>query len=193
MDFNELKDKLLSTLGQATDGARDLAGKTADGAKSIVDAVADKAKSGGRIAKLSMDVTTAREEVKKTYLEIGKLYYDTHKDTPEGFFTQLFEEVRIAEENIASMEAELAELKESFKEGFPEVSVEITRDEDFADVVDQAEAEAAGVAEEVKDAVEEKAEDVKEAVEETVEGVKDAVGDAAEKAEELKKDLTDGE
>lgn len=169
MEINDWKDKVLAALGQATDGARDLAGKTVDGAKCIAGTVADKAKSGGRIAKLSMDAASAREELRKTYLEIGRLYYDTHKDEPEGFFTQLFEEVRIAEENIAAMEAELAGLKENFKEGFPEVSIEITRDDDadFSDVVDQAEAEA----EVVKDAVEDAADEVREAVEDAAETV----------------------
>ena len=140
MDINELKDKVLALFDQATDGAKGIASKTVSGARNIAGNVGDKAKSGGRIAKLAMEAASAREEVKKTYLEIGKLYYDTHKDDPEGFFVQLFEEVRVAEEEIAAKEAELAELKASLKESFQSASAEEV-EEDFADVVDQAEAE----------------------------------------------------
>lgn len=150
MDFNGLKDKLLSTLGQAGDSAKDLAGRAADSAKSLAGTAADKAKSGTRIARLSMEAASEREEIKKTYQEIGKLYYDTHKDDPEGFFVQLFEEIRIAEEGIASKEAEIAALKEDFKGAGDEISV------DFEEVVDKAEAEAAGeAAEQIKENLDE--------------------------------------
>ena len=146
MDINELKDKVLALFDQATDGAKGIASKTVSGARNIAGNVGDKAKSGGRIAKLAMEAASAREEVKKTYLEIGKLYYDTHKDDPEGFFVQLFEEVRAAEEEIAAKETELAELKASLKESFQSASAEEV-EEDFADVVDQAEAEQEAVQE----------------------------------------------
>lgn len=151
MEFNNIKDKVLSTLGQATDSVKGLAGSATD-----------KAKAGARIAKLSMEAATAREELKKSYLEIGRLYYDAHKDDPEGFFVQLFEEVRIAEADIAAKEAEIAELKDTLRDGFSNVTVEITKDEDFSDVVDQTEAaveEVQEAAEEIKEAVEEFKED----------------------------------
>ena len=180
MAINDFKDKVLSTLGKATDGAKDLAG-----------IAVDKAKSGGRIAKLSMEAASAREEVKKTYLEIGKLYYDTHKDDPEGFFIQLFEEVRVAEENIAAKEEELASLREALKEGALEVRVEIER------VVDQA-GDTAGS---VKDTVADKFGTVKDAAAEKFDSVKKAVGerfgaakdDAAEAMEDLDQQLEQAE
>ncbi len=190
MDINELKDKVLALFDQATEGARGVTSRAVGGARTITGTVGDKVKSGGRIAKLSMEAASAREEVKKTYLEIGKLYYDTHRDDPDGFFVQLFEEVRLAEEAIAAKETELADLKESFKEGFPEVSVEITRDDgDFADVVDQAEAEAGAeaepeaAAEEAAEEVEKAAEEARSTAAEKLENLKDA---AAEKFESFK-------
>ena len=135
MEINELKDKVLSALGQATGSARGMAGNAAGSAKSIAGTAAEKIRSGGKIAKLSMETASAREELKKTYLEIGKLYYDTHKDDPEGFFVQLFEEVRITEEDIAAKEEEMASLKESIREAFK------VEEDDFSDVVDRAEVE----------------------------------------------------
>ncbi|MCL2342345.1 MAG: hypothetical protein FWC62_00380, partial [Firmicutes bacterium] len=89
-DMNEIKSKILDILGRAADKTRDVAGKAADTAKTYA-----------RIAKLSMEINGERDNVKKAYLEIGKLYYDTHKADPEGSFVQLFEEVGLAQENIA--------------------------------------------------------------------------------------------
>ena len=100
MDINEIKDKVIASLGTAVDTGKDLAGKAAD-----------MAKAGARITKLSMEISTEKENLRKTYIEIGKLYYDTHKDDPEGFFIQLCDEVAISEKNIADKQAEIDELK----------------------------------------------------------------------------------
>lgn len=149
MDFQALKDKLLSSLGQATEGAKDFAGKAADMTKDLAGKAADKARTGGRIAKLSMEVAQEKDNLKKTYLEIGKLYYDTHKDNPDGFFIQLCEEVAAAESVIAGKEAEIAQLKSSFGTDAPDVEVE------FEEVVSEGEAAAEDVAEAAAEAVEE--------------------------------------
>ena len=150
MDFNGLKDKLLSSLGQASDSTKDFVEKAADATKDFAEKAADKAKAGTRIAKLSMELATAKENMKKTYLEIGKLYYDTHKDDPEGFFIQLCEEIALAEKAIAEKEAEIAELKGNLSTPEADVTVE------FEEVVAQEEDAAAEavdvVAEEGNDA-----------------------------------------
>ena len=199
-----LKDKLLSAIGQGVDATRDLAGKAAGATKDFAGKAADKAKAGGRIAKLTVEIAKEKEDMKKTYLEIGKLYYDTHKDNPEGFFLQLCEEIALAEKTVAAKEAELEELKAGFNAPEqPDVEVE------FEEVVGEAEAEAEGcccaaeeAAEDAKcccaDAAEEAAEDAKcccaetenkidkaaDEVRETAKKVVDAVADAAEKVVE---------
>ena len=100
MDINEIKDKVIASVGTAVDAGKDLAGKAAD-----------MAKAGARIAKLNMEISAEKENLRKTYIEIGKLYYDTHKDDPEGFFIQLCDEVAISEKNIADKQTEIDELK----------------------------------------------------------------------------------
>ena len=99
-DMNEIKSKILEALSRAADKTRDAAGKAADTTKTYA-----------RIAKLTMEINGERDTVKKGYIEIGKLYYDTHKDAPEGFFSQLFEEVTLAQEHIAQKQAEIDTLK----------------------------------------------------------------------------------
>ena len=126
MDINEIKDKVISSLGTAVDAGKDLAGKAAD-----------KAKAGARIAKLNMEISTEKENLRKTYIEIGKLYYDTHKDDPEGFFIQLCDEVALSEKNIADKQAEIDELKVG--EPCEDISVE------FESVVADEESAAADI------------------------------------------------
>ena len=171
MDLNGLKDKLLSALGQASEGAKDFAGKAADATKDFAEKAADKAKSATRIAKLNIEISQEKENMKKTYLEIGKLYYDTHKDDPDGFFIQLCDEIAAAEKAIAEKEAEIADLKD--KE--PDVDVE------FEEIVEQDEAAAEDVCKCAAEEVCECAEEVKEAV---CDCVPEEVCECAEKAED---------
>ncbi len=99
-DFSDIKNAVLSSIGKA-----------ADAGKGIANKAADKAKSGARIAKLTVEIAGEKENMKKAYMEIGKLYYDTHKDDPEGFFIQLCDEVSLAQRSIAEKEAEIDSLK----------------------------------------------------------------------------------
>ena len=146
MDINEVKDVVLSTLGQAVDGAKGFTGKAAESAKTVAGTVADKAKSGGNIVRLSMDAATARENLKKLYLEIGKLYYELHKNAPEEAFVRLFEEIQQTEDLIVAKESELSGHKDNIKKGFtaPAAAADTESGEivDFDEVVAQAEAEA---------------------------------------------------
>lgn len=174
MALNSFKDKLLAGLGQAIDATKDMAEKAADATKDIAEKAADKAKAGSRVAKLNIEIATERDNMKKTFIEIGKLYYDTHKEDPEGFFIQLCEEIALAEKNIADKEAEIAELKAAKDDD----SIEVEFEEIVAE--EEAAAEECGccckkAVEEVEEAVEEVAEAVEEAVEEVVEKIEDAV------------------
>ncbi len=116
-DVNEIKEKVISTLGMVADSAKELAEKAAD-----------KAKSAARIAKLSMEINGEKDSIKKAYLEIGKLYYEMNRDNPDGFFAQLCDEITVANAEIAAKEAEIAELKEKGLSGdaAEDVEVEIT-------------------------------------------------------------------
>ena len=137
MDINELREKILAVLNQATENAKDMAEQATGTMRDFADKAMGGARAGGRIAKLAMEVASEKESLKKTYQEIGRLYYETAKDAPDGFFIQLFEEVRLGEQSIAEKEAELNELKSSFQKPYG-VDVE------FECVVGQTEAEAEG-------------------------------------------------
>lgn len=142
-DFSEIKNVVLSSIGKA-----------ADAGKGIANKAADKAKSGARIAKLTVEIASEKENMKKAYMEIGKLYYDTHKDDPEGFFIQLCDEVALAQKNISDKEAEIEALKaaEESESAEIEIDIDISVDSDaFEKVVEEEEAAAEPEAESAED------------------------------------------
>ncbi len=125
-DLNELKEKVSELAATAAGKAKDLASATAEQTKRL-----------SRIAKLNLEISTERDNVKKSYIEIGKLYYETHKDAPEGFFAQLCEEVTACNALIDEKEAELESLKASVSD-----TDEPIFDPDFETVVSETEAAA---------------------------------------------------
>ena len=126
-DYDNFKESLKSTFNE-------VAGK----AKIFVSSAGDKAKSLSRIAKLSMDLNGEKESKKKVFIEIGKLYCETNQGNPGDFFVQLFDEIKLADEHIAEMEAELAELKASVGDPMSEPIVDPSGS--FEDVVEAEEA-----------------------------------------------------
>lgn len=121
-DFTEIKEKVLSALETVADSTKELAGKAAD-----------KAKSAARIAKLSMEINAEKDTIKKAYLEIGKLYYEMHRDNPDGFFAQLCDEITVANAEIEAKEAEIAELKEGGAGAAEDEDIEVEVTEEPAD------------------------------------------------------------
>ena len=108
---------------------------------------AGRAKTYSRIARLTLDLNSQAEELRKVYTEIGKLYFEQAKDKPEGFFAPLFAQAGSLMADMQSKETELAALKDSLKaeEAEKDIEVEITEEtEDFAAVVDATEAAGKG-------------------------------------------------
>ena len=87
--FDEMKDSLVSA-------GRD---------------VSQKAKEASSIAKLKLDVNSKEEFVKKQYEELGRTYFEAHKDE-EGFAgNEQFRVIREALEEIARMKTEILNLQ----------------------------------------------------------------------------------
>jgi len=116
--------------GKAADATGNAAGKVKDFTLLAV----HSAKRLGRKAKLTLEINAQKDIIKKNYLEIGKLYYETRKDAPEGFFVQLCEEVSAAMAEIEAREAEIASMKTD--------DAEPAADADFEAVVEETAAEA---------------------------------------------------
>ena len=106
-----------------------VAGFAAGKAKTFALFAAKKTKDVSHIAKLNVDIASERDCIKRNYLEIGKLYYETHREDPESYFMQLCQEIDLSLESIARMESEIARLKTESASGQPDIEVEIL-DED---------------------------------------------------------------
>ena len=87
------------------------ANRAAGKAKTFAVFAARKTKDMSHIAKLNVDIASERDTIKRAYNEIGKLYYETHREDPEGFFVQLCQEIDVAYDTIAAKEAEIVRLK----------------------------------------------------------------------------------
>lgn len=119
------------------------------------------------IAKLKTNNMAEEDAIKKAYVEIGKLYYAEHGQSPDGAYAAACEKITASRAAIEANNDRIAELKESGADD----GEAIVETEDFADVA----AEAEDLADEVKEKVADVAEDVKEAAQEVVEEVKEAV------------------
>ena len=158
-DINDLKDTLLSTLGTVAEKTRSFAGKAADKAKDVT-----------KIAKLNMEMGAEKDNVQKAYLEIGKLYYEMHKNEPDSFFVQLCDEITLANESLSRLRVELDDLKAGLTAKGVDIEVELTEEAPCAEEAPVLEDDFVQEAPEaVEAAVEETAEAAAEPTEETPE------------------------
>ena len=73
--------------------------------------VADKAKNLTDIASLRGQIVTCENVIIKNYKDIGKVYYELHKNNPEEEFSDKIEAITNAERAIRELEKKIAELK----------------------------------------------------------------------------------
>jgi len=119
-EFNEFKDKVMSTIGAVADITKDAVSKTADATKSVA-----------KIARLSVEVGSEKDLIRKTYTEIGRLYYESNKGNPEAEFSQLCEEVALSENAIMKKEEEIQRLKTSSGDRDRDDNIEVEFEEIF--------------------------------------------------------------
>ncbi len=112
-----------------------IASKAAEKTKDIAAVAATKTKQVSRIAKLNMDISSQKDVVKKAYADLGKLYYEAHHDAPEGDLAPVCQQIDMALASVASMEAEIARIKEEM------TADDEAEDAGFEAVVDQTEAD----------------------------------------------------
>lgn len=112
--------------------AGNIASFAAGKAKTFAVFAARKTKNVSRIAKLNVEIASERDSIKRTYNEIGKLYYETHREDPEAFFVQLCQEIDLSLEHISDMETEIIRLKAEDARGAadPDAEVEIPEEPD---------------------------------------------------------------
>lgn len=113
-----------------------IASKAADKAKDLAGVAAARTKQVSRIAKLNMDISSKKDDMKKAYAELGQLYYEAHHDAPDETCAPLCAQIDEAAAAVAAMEAEIAQIKETM------AAEAEAMDADLEDVVDATESEA---------------------------------------------------
>ena len=111
------------------------------GVAKVYEDGASRTKAYARIAKLTLEVNGAHEELSRVYAEIGKLYYEQAKDAPEGYFTALFSQAGRLAADIRAKRDQMQELKDRY-------GAEGKMDDDmsaFDDIVSAAERDATQV------------------------------------------------
>lgn len=72
--------------------------------------VSQKAKDFSGVAKLTMDIHTKEDQLQKMYAQIGKLYFESHKDDETTDYEQM-SQIKDTLATIEDMKKELNELK----------------------------------------------------------------------------------
>ena len=132
--FNALAGKVKEAVNTVSESMSD-----GGSVRGVYEAGADRAKAYARIAKLSLELNGEREELKRVYTEIGKLYYDQAKAAPEGFFAGLFSQVDEINARIQAKTDEIDAIKADVAPS--DIDVEVG---EFDDIVSESENEATG-------------------------------------------------
>lgn len=99
-DFDKLKDKV-----------SDLAQTGVAKAKELADVAVDKGKELGEIGKLKVSNASEQENIKKAYLELGRLYFAEKGDAPDPAYADLCQKVRDAQAKIEYNNQRIADIK----------------------------------------------------------------------------------
>lgn len=105
------------------------AGKAARGAKRFAVSAARATQRVSRIARLRLDIASEKETIRRLYSEIGRLYYEAHRDDPEGFFVHLFQTIDASMDSIEEKKAEIAVLRAETKPAHPAPDPDASEDE----------------------------------------------------------------
>ena len=137
--LNSLKNKVVDAAGKAGETVTNAANKVVsdemrDKVAGAAHAVGDRAKYASRMTRMTVDCNAELERVKRTYTEIGRLYYDQAKDAPVGFFAPLFEQAAALIESINGKQAQIQAMKDEFA-----AETAPAEDADFESVVDATE------------------------------------------------------
>lgn len=75
--------------------------------------VSQKAKNFAEVNSLNKAINVNQSNIQNLYLEIGRLYYEAHKDETGAEFSQQCADIREAFSNIEDLRIQLREKKES--------------------------------------------------------------------------------
>lgn len=85
--------------------------KLGDTIVSVSKDATQKAKDISELARIRMEIRSKQDYLNKLFLEIGKIYYDTHKDDEEKEFKEQMLLVKDAQEVLEELNQQLGQIK----------------------------------------------------------------------------------
>lgn len=124
-------ERLTGALGELAKKAKELgtqAVETVDKNGAVREAYArgaERTKAYARMAKLTMELNSESDELRKIYTEIGRLYFEQSGGSAEGFFAPLFAQARETAGKIRSRQDEIDALRAEVMPGGAEKDIEV--------------------------------------------------------------------
>ena len=87
------------------------------------DRVRVRAGYAGKMTRLALETNLELEAVQRSYAEIGRLYYEHHRNDSDPLLAQLCDEVTQANERIEANERRMDELRAALRT--PDIAVEL--------------------------------------------------------------------
>ena len=129
--MSDTMDKLAETLGGLAKKAKELgtqAVETVDKNGTVREAYArgaERTRCYAKIAKLTMELNSQSEELRKVYTEIGRLYVEQNGKSAEGFFAPLCAQAAETADRIRSIESEVRALRDAVAPEGAEKDIEV--------------------------------------------------------------------
>ncbi len=125
---------------------KNIAGKVKEAAETsgvleVYEQGLERTRQYGSMAKLSFEMNSEKEELKKVYQEIGRLCYEDNKAAPEGLYVPLFAQVEKISKSMELKKSEIEDIKANAVGGQKDIEVEI---DDFEKIVSETAKAGAG-------------------------------------------------
>jgi glutamine synthetase adenylyltransferase len=110
--------------------AKDTVETIADRSVELYKVAEEKARLLAKITKLSTEIAFEKGDLRKHYRELGKLYYELHRDAPEESLAQSCAEIAASKEVIACKQREIDALRgfADFESVSPDLDAEDEKD-----------------------------------------------------------------
>lgn len=85
--------------------------KASDVLRNTANEITDKAKEISEVSSLNVQIRSQEKVIESTYLEIGKLYYESHKDADADPYLEQLVKIRDAQETVDKLRSDVANVK----------------------------------------------------------------------------------
>lgn len=85
--------------------------KLSDTINNTANGISDKAKEFSEVSSLNGQIRSQEKLIENAYHEIGKKYYEAHKDAEEDTFLEQIKQITQAKETAEKLRADVANIK----------------------------------------------------------------------------------